>query len=197
MAEQLMGMKGASRREESRWSALATSSLPVPVSPRMVTGVPEGATRSTSSKSWPMAGSPESIPSKVAGPAGGSPASSRSSVSPSEAGLPGSHSASATRAPARKVPLVEPRSSRWKRPPRRSIRRWRPETKPSSSTTSQPGSLPSVSASGTFTTRSRPRSRMRRRAGITGGSPRAGRTWVRESRVASATSAGEERKSAR
>jgi hypothetical protein len=46
IAAQLTGMKGRSARGLRAWMARATSSLPVPDSPRMVTAADEGATRS-------------------------------------------------------------------------------------------------------------------------------------------------------
>ncbi len=62
MAAQLMGMKGLSARREHSWTARATSSLPVPDSPRMATVAVEGATRWISSRSCRIAGSLPMMP---------------------------------------------------------------------------------------------------------------------------------------
>ena len=48
-AVQLTVRSGLSRKDESRWMARATNSLPVPDSPRTSTVVGAGATRATSS----------------------------------------------------------------------------------------------------------------------------------------------------
>ena len=53
-AAQFIFTKGCSRRGDSSWMARATSSLPVPFSPRISTGTSEGAARSTSARSAAM-----------------------------------------------------------------------------------------------------------------------------------------------
>ena len=55
--------RAVAARGERAWSARATSSLPVPVSPRMVTAVSAGASRSMRSKTCRIPGSSENIPS--------------------------------------------------------------------------------------------------------------------------------------
>ena len=63
MAAQFTGMNGPSRRGDRAWRARATSSLPVPVSPRTVAGKSEGASRSMRSKTCRIPGSSENMPS--------------------------------------------------------------------------------------------------------------------------------------
>ncbi len=60
MAPQLRAMKGFSLRAESEWTARATTSLPVPLSPVSTTLALAGATFFTSSNTRCMAG-PEPI----------------------------------------------------------------------------------------------------------------------------------------
>ncbi len=63
MAAQFTGMNGPLARGERAWRARATSSLPVPVSPRMVTAASAGASRSMRSKTCRMPASRENMPS--------------------------------------------------------------------------------------------------------------------------------------
>jgi len=82
MAPQWTGMKGASLRELSRWTASATSSLPVPLSPWMSTVEWVPATFLTISNTgsmaaeWPMMFG-NAAPSAAAGPSGAGAATSR------------------------------------------------------------------------------------------------------------------------
>ena len=67
MAAQFTGTKGRSARGLRAWMARATSSLPVPDSPRMVTAAEEGATRSIRSMRTFIAGSVPTRPCQAAG----------------------------------------------------------------------------------------------------------------------------------
>ena len=55
-AAQFIFTKGWARRGDSSWMARATSSLPVPFSPRIRMGTSAGAARSTSARSAAIAG---------------------------------------------------------------------------------------------------------------------------------------------
>ena len=63
MAAQLIGTKGNSFRGLRAWRAAATSSFPVPLSPRIITLASVGATRSISSKTPRIASLRPTIPS--------------------------------------------------------------------------------------------------------------------------------------
>ena len=65
MAPQCTGMKRPPARPDKRWSAAATSSLPVPLSPEMRTVASVGATRRMISKIASMLGCWPMIPSKT------------------------------------------------------------------------------------------------------------------------------------
>jgi len=63
MAAQLIGTKGNAFRGLRAWRAAATSSFPVPLSPRIITLASVGATRSISSKTPRIASLRPTIPS--------------------------------------------------------------------------------------------------------------------------------------
>ena len=150
MAEQLTGTNGPSRRPERAWSARATSSLPVPVSPRIVTAASEAPTRSTSSNTCRIAGSRETIPSNASA-RDGSCASRGSSDDLGVAELDrDAERQLGARDPRARDERAVRRAEVHEDPPRPrgSMRRWRDETNGSSSGASQVGSLPIDDARG-------------------------------------------------
>ena len=114
-APQSTATNGAARRDDAAWTARATSSLPVPVSPSTSTVTSALATRSSTANTSRIArDAPTSSPKRRAWlgttSSGWASGSMRSVVRPTRSVAPAPTSARSMREPSNQVPLVEPRS---------------------------------------------------------------------------------------
>jgi hypothetical protein len=123
--------------------------LPVPLSPTSSTAASEAETRSSSVKIRRIASlRPTSAPKLSASDGGtrasGSGPAMASSVSPTTTTVPAPPTSESTRAPSKKVPLLEPRSRSRTLSVPTTTSRWRRDTSGSDSTSAASSALPTT-----------------------------------------------------
>ncbi len=143
MAPQLSATNGPAARRDVSWIACATTSLPVPVSPRISTLQSVPAARDASSTAPRKVGSRPSNRSKPVRTRVGGPSATRL-VSPTVSTVPGVSSALSMRRSLMNVPLRLPESRTNHTPPRRSSTQCTRDTHGSTSAMSQLSPFPTT-----------------------------------------------------